>query len=411
MKDVTALFSLDQIDHHELLLLLGVKYPTCWRVSDTEIAFPAVEEFHLKLRIRHGQIHQVTQGQSLPDAVLQQLLEDVDADLKNDEIVEYGRSFLFASRPVRGGLRFQAATMQIIPPPDNAPRSNALTAEHPFVLEHPIRAYRTPELRFRRLYKNAAEWAWILNVFVNGSIRIQGIRPRQMWATRPLQIEEPPFWATELYVVPGFEGVAPHLTEFHGPMAASIAPEIYYGDPRTQMEGGMSLDEFSFPSDLDAMVRAFLGLGAEQRRRFLRSAASIYLARGLWDVSISSSFLACVQAIETLVDRAPEKKCAACGRDTAPGPTRLFRELLDRYKGDAHWPKKVLNEIYAERSALAHGRYLFQMDEAPWSAGMATGLSSWGENEVFSPALSLAKTVLRNWLVEQLSATPNIAKN
>jgi hypothetical protein len=42
---------------------------------------------------------------------------------------------------------------------------------------------------------------------------------------------------------------------------------------------------------------------------------------------------------------------------------------------------------------------------------MATGLSSWGENEVFSPALSLAKTVLRNWLVEQLSATPNIAKN
>jgi hypothetical protein len=152
---------------------------------------------------------------------------------------------------------------------------------------------------------------------------------------------------------------------------------------------------------LDRLVAAFVSLDGVKRRRFLRSAAAIYTASELWDVSISSYFLTCVQAIETLVDRPSPVPCPACNRTVGPGPTKLFREFVERYCLTSGVEDKVLKELYGVRSSLAHGHYLFQLDEAPWAFNVGAMIARLGEDEIYRSAMAVAKTGLRNWLLSQ----------
>ena len=83
-------------------------------------------------------------GKALTEAELCELLAQVEADLKDDRIAEYGVDILFAHHPVIGGFRFGALPMQILPVPAEAPRPPQTYAHHPFLFEYPMRAYRTP---------------------------------------------------------------------------------------------------------------------------------------------------------------------------------------------------------------------------------------------------------------------------
>ena len=109
----------------------------------------------------------------------------------------------------------------------------------------------------------------------------------------------------------------------------------------------------------------------------------------------------CVQAIETMVDRPPPVPCPACNRDMGPGPTRLFREFVERYCASSGVDTKVVNELYRVRSALAHGHYLFQLDEAPWSFNVGAMAARLSEDEIYRSAITVAKTGLRNWLLSE----------
>ena len=58
-SEITSRFLLDQIDHHELLDILSIRYTTCGRVSKHAITFPAAADYKIKLRMGHGQIEKV----------------------------------------------------------------------------------------------------------------------------------------------------------------------------------------------------------------------------------------------------------------------------------------------------------------------------------------------------------------
>lgn len=53
---------------------------------------------------------------------------------------------------------------------------------------------------------------------------------------------------------------------------------------------------------------------------------------------------------------------------------------------------------YNVRSALAHGHYLFQLDEAPWSLNWEAMIARAGDDEIYRSAIRVAKTGLRNCL-------------
>jgi hypothetical protein len=399
-KDITPQFSLDEIDHHELLDVLASRYTTSWRVSKHAITFPAAGNYKIKLQISHGEVERVFAGTDLADTELCELLAQVEADLKDDRIAEYGVDILFAHQPVIGGFRFGALPMQIRPAPAEAPRPpQQLYAHHPFLLEYPMRAYRTPSLRLRRRHKNAIQWAWVLNVLLRGSITTySGPRPQRLWANRTDDLT--PFWSSRFYAVPGMLGVVGALTE-QGERLPVVPAEAYFSDILSGARADIPFDTFCLPDNLDRLVSAFVNLGGARHRRFLRSAAAIYTAQELWDLSISSYFLMCVQAIETMIDRPRPVRCPECNRDMGPGPTRLFREFVERYCSDSGVEEKVVNELYRVRSALAHGHYLFQIDEAPWSFNMGAMVASLNEDEIYRSAIAVAKTGLRNWLLSQ----------
>jgi hypothetical protein len=397
LTDITERFSLGEIDHHELLALLTLRYVTCWRVSDRAITFPAVREYSLKVEMRHGQITSISSGNSLSGQELTEILEQVEADLKDDRIAEYGAEILFAHRPVKGAFRFRSVPIQILSPPPEAPQQNIASA-HPFVIEYPITAYKTSEVRFLRRRKCSMEWAWVLNALLRGSIKFSASRLRQMWAIKCGDPDARCFWAQEFYMHQGFQAFRTDLSQQGSPLPVVRADE-YYGGPEKQ--ANVPIDTFFLPDNLDELVGAYLKLDAGKRRRFLRSAAAIYTARELWELSVSSSFLACVQAIETLVDRPPPTPCPTCNKDMGPGPTKLFREFVEEHCGTSDVDQAVVNQLYRTRSALAHGHYLFQLDEAPWALNIGATVASHHELELARSALTVSKDALRNWLLAQ----------
>jgi hypothetical protein len=397
LADLTDRFSLSLIDHQELLLVLTLRYATCWRISDNEISFPASDDYRLKLEMHHGQITKISSGPSLAEQELAELLDQVESDLKDNVIDGYGFEILFASKPVKGGYRFKTLPIQISPAPSEAPRPPFLNADHPFVLEYPIRRCRTPNVRFLRRTKNAIEWAWALNALLSSSIKYASSRSRSFWAIKSMELG-PPFWATENYIVGGFEAIRGQLSEQTSELPV-VPAETYYGGAAAGAD--LPLDELYVPDDIDDAIAVFTELSNDQRRRFLRSAAAIYAASEFWTSSMSAYFLACVQAIETLVDRLPAELCPGCGKDVSPGPTRLFREFVEKHCRIRHVDQRIVKNLYAVRSALAHGRYLFQLDEAPWAFSMAASVASHHELEMSWAALSLAKNGLRSWLLCQ----------
>lgn len=398
-SDITPHFSLDKIDHHELLDILTVRYKTCWRVSKHAITFPAIADYKIKLKIRHGEVEQVSAGTALTEPELCELVAQVEGDLKDDRIAEYGVEILFTHRPVSGGFRFTALPMQILEAPAEAPRPPHLSAHHPFILEYPMHAYRTPELRMRRRHKNGIEWAWVFNALLHGSITTYSSpRSPQLWAIRNDIFS--PFWTSKSYSFAGSRVFAESLSE-QSALLPVLPAETYFSDRSNPAWPDELLNAFCLPDNLDRLVAAFVGLDGARRRRFLRSAAAIFTASELWDHSISSYFLMSVQAIETLVDRPAPVPCPDCKRDMGPGPTRLFREFVERYCSDSGVEEKVVRELYSVRSALAHGHYLFQLDEAPWSLNMGAMIARAGEDEIYRSAIRVAKSGLRNWLLAQ----------
>jgi hypothetical protein len=381
-NDITQRFSLDKVDHDELLAIFDIRYHTSWRISDDEIAFPAANDHRLKVQVRHGRIAKIVAGDSLSGQELDELLDQVKADLMDDRIAEYG-----------------SLPMQILPPPPEAPLPPSMGGDHPFVLEYPIRAWRTPALRHRRRFKNVLEWALVLNALLYGSIKHSGgPRSRHLWAVKSGEFE-PCFWAKESYVVPGYPDYVNALAG-QGVTLPVVPAQEYFGD-RNKLIRADLIDRFFVPDNLDKLIAAFSCLEGAKRRRFLQSAAAIYATDGLWDVSVSSYFLACVQAIETFVDPLPRIPCSTCKKDIGPGPTKRFRETIEKYRGAVGVDKKVLDGLYRVRSALTHGSYLFQMDEAPWSVGYASSVMQTKEFDDSRLATTVAREVLRNWLLSQ----------
>jgi hypothetical protein len=386
-SDITKHFSLDEVDHEELQEILRIRYKTSWRVARDEFTFPAAHKYALKLELQDAQIVKITEGEASSPQELRELLEQVEADLKDERIAEYGVEVLFAHRPVAGGFRFGCLPMQILPPPPEAPRPQYFgEGDHPFVLEYPMRAYRTPELRLKRRYNNAVKWARILNALLIGSIGwYSNPRPRRMWATKANDIESPSFWVNRAFDFPGRRWLTNELSEQGVPLPI-VPADAYFGGARSRAQLDASMDTFFVPDNLDQLVAAFLKLDGARKPQFLRCVSSIYIARELWDISVSSYFIACVQAIETLVGRSKRDR------------TKLFKQFVNDYCKTTETDQEVVDNLYKVRSNIVHGSYLFQLDETPGFFNLA---ASSQELETFGSALTLAKNGLRNWLLSQ----------
>jgi hypothetical protein len=315
--------------------------------------------------------------------------------------MKVGREYSFSSFRVPGSWHGKRSGVQILPPPDDAPHAPVEIAQHPFILEFPIRTSDLWPVTNHRRLREHRKLTHLLNVLLTGRTSLQPRRTGHLWASVPrdhdagYEIK----WVQEFYFAKLGAAVIDELSSAAAQKLEEVETEEYY----TTVEH----DEKSLrvPADLDESICRYMALGAEKSAKFDRATFWIDMASRQWNISVSASFAALVSAIESLTERGEVHriKCPACGKPTqheVPGATRRFVDFFDNYAPDAAMAKRR-NDMYALRSGILHGSDLMQVDQ-----DFAYGLAPpwWNEHELLDDLWGLTRVALRNWLKSSPSA-------
>jgi hypothetical protein len=97
--------------------------------------------------------------------------EQVVEEIERTGPYKVGRDCSFSSFRVAGSWREKRSGVQILPPPADAPRAPVEMAEHPFILEYPVKVSElSPITNFRRMREHR-QLTFLLNVLLAGAPR------------------------------------------------------------------------------------------------------------------------------------------------------------------------------------------------------------------------------------------------
>ena len=213
--------------------------------------------------------------------------------------------------------------------------------------------------------------AWLLNALLRTSVTCHGLRARKLWVLCEHDTGLPwhSHWCQE-----GYWDQPPDRDDFthvNVPPIVLIADDEYYEADHLPIG-----DEIVLPVGLPQMLAAVNRLDHADRRRFIRAARWLSAANDLWEYHVSSWYVALV----------------ACRQ--VRGVTQRFREFVEQYVQDDETNKSLL---YKVRSELVHGKFLFDLDEAPWAA-MQVSPNYLDQREAFTGMSRITQRVVVGWL-------------
>ena len=293
----------------------------------------------IKLTFSDGkQIVAIERGPAFDAAQWQQVVEEIERTGPS----KVGRDCSFSSFRVAGSWRGKHSGVQILPPPEDAPRSPVEIAEQPFILEYPVKVSDLwPITNFRRMREHR-QLTFLLNILLAGRTTIQPRRPRHLWAVAHEEgVTNPEVkWVQEFYFANMGEVVRDELSPPASEPIEEVDPESYY---TTVGNDGKAL---RVPADLDDLICRFTQLSTANRDKFSRAGFWMDMASRQWTVSFSASFASLVIAIESLADRARRP---------------VAHHFIEQYAPGASL-KKRRGQMYALRSDIIHGSGLMDMD-------------------------------------------------
>ena len=303
--------------------------------------------------------------------------EQVVAEIESTGPHKVGRDCSFSSYRVAGSWRGERSGVHILPPPTDAARAPCEIAEHPFILEYPVKASDLwPITNFRRMRAHR-QLTCVLNILLAGHTTIQARRPRHLWATvheegvTDLKVK----WVQEFYFTNFGEVVRDELS----PPAAETLEEV---DPETYYERvGHDGRPLRVPADLDESICCYMRLSKANREKFGRAGFWMDMASRQWTVSLSASFASLAIAIESLAEP---------GRDRR---AEKFRNFIERYAPGASLERR--REMYALRSAILHGSGLMEMDQ---DTDFGWAPPEQKEKDLLDELWGLTRIAIRNWL-------------
>jgi hypothetical protein len=267
-------------------------------------------------------------------------------------------------------------------------------AEHPFILEFPIRETNVWTITNHRRRREHRKLTLLLNILLRGGTNLQPWRAEHVWAGRV----DDPFrsnWVQRSF----FADLGQIVTDSLSPAAPETLEEIesaeYYAKVGNDGKG------LRVPTDLDEAICRYQGLAPSNRAKFDRALFWMDIASRHWNASMSSSFASLVSAVEALADRGTTHRvyCEKCGKDSqhdVPGATETFRAFFETYAPGASLRRRR-TEMYELRSGILHGSELMTLDEdlafgwdPPW----------WNERQLHEELWGLARVAMRNWLSE-----------
>jgi len=295
---------------------------------------------------------------------------------------------------VPGSWRGEHSGVQILAPPDHAPRAPVEMADHPFILEFPIKASDFLPVTNHRWLREHRNLTLLLNVLLAGRTSLQPRRSENFWASLPSDDDHPEIkWVQQFFFAKLGEAVIDELSPPAGEQLEEVEPEEYYTNVGHDGKG------LRVPSDLDQSICLYLQLSRTNRAKFDRAVFWMDMASRQWTISVSSSFASLVSAVESLTDRGNIHRvyCEECNgqcQHEVPGATERFRAFFEKYAPGAALRSRR-SKMYSLRSGILHGSELMQLDQdlafgwdPPW----------WNERELHEELWGLTRVALRNWL-------------
>jgi len=345
------------------------------------------------LTFRDNKIAAIEPGPAFDADEWQRVSDEIEGSVLTGPM-KVGREYSFSSFRVEGSWRGEGSGVQILPPPEDAPRAPVEIAEHPFILEFPLReAGLWPITNHRRMQEHR-KLTLLLNVLLAGRTPLQSRQSEHFWAAVTDDDDEQCEikWVQQFF----FAKLGKSVIDESSPPAAQrleeIDPEEYY---TVVGHDGLGL---RVPADLDDSLCLYTRLSAENRAKFDRATFWIDIASRQWTISVSASFAALVSAIESLTARGVVHSftCPVCNgpcQHEVPGTTERFKDFLETYAPGASL-KSRRGQMYSLRSGILHGSELMQLDEA-----LAFGDRHWwNERELHDELWTLTRIALRNWL-------------
>jgi hypothetical protein len=413
------------LDSNELLMLLRSRFHAFGQLGSREgkrktIYFPARAACEIAITIDGDKVARIEPGDAFDGGKWSKSSDDINNTLVAGA-PKVGRGFSFSAHRVLGWWRGARSGVQILPPPADAARAPVEMAEHPFILEFPIKASDDWSITNQRRQVEHRRLTLLLNTLLAPRISGESNRISHCWAAiDPVQQERKlleklrwPFeWFPRIVLKPPsqastsewiqrsfFANLGPPVSETlsatSGDKLQEFEPNDYYTNVR-----GFDGEGLRVPSDLDNSICSYAEMSPEHREKFDRASFWLDVASQQWSISMSASFAARVTAIEALTEgrgMIHHYDCPVCKKPTShevPGATRRFIDFFDTYApGEAL--AKQRSEMYSLRSGILHGGKLMELDRV-----LAVGISpvDSNEGELQRDLWGLTSVAIRNWL-------------
>ncbi|MEO7861894.1 MAG: hypothetical protein ABIU05_15955 [Nitrospirales bacterium] len=319
------------------------------------------------------QVVAIEPGPAFDAAQWRQVVEEIE----RTESPKVGRDCSFSSFRVAGSWRGKHSGVQILPPPEDAPLAPYEIAEHPFILEYPVKVSDLwPITNFRRMREHR-QLTFLLNVLLAGGTTIQPRRSRHLWAIVHDEgvAGQKVKWVQEFYFANFGEAVRDELSPLASETLEEVDPETYYA---TVGHDGRGL---RVPADLDDSICCYKRLSKANLDKFGRAGFWMDMASRQWTVSFSASFASLAIAIEALGER-------------TLSPTKRFSTFIEQYAPDASLATRR-RKMYDLRSDILHGSGLMEMDQ---DAHFGWAPPEQKESDLINELWGLTRIAIRNWL-------------
>jgi hypothetical protein len=352
----------------------------------------AREKCRVSLTYEDSNIVTIEPGAAFDRAEWNRICQEIETSVLNGP-QKVGRDISFSTFPVDGWWRGTRSGVQILPPPDSAPRAHEL-AENPFILEFPIQEGSLWSITNDRRRREHRRFTLLLNLLLAGTTKFLPDRRKHFWACTQFGTKPEFKWVQEWYFADFGEAVLSELSPPVGQKLEELGSNRYYEEVR---HGGRGL---RVPDDLDDLICRYQDLPPPLQAKFDRATYWLSMARRQWEDSMSASYASLVSSAEALTTEKGTKHnvyCDECKENRShdvPGATEKFRAFFELYTPDPGLSERR-SKMYGLRSKILHGSHLMQLDQ-----GRAFGWDPpWRKEQITNEELwTLMRIAARNWL-------------